>query len=212
MKNILLRCWSYCIVRLMVISFSLLILLALFREPLFKGVGSFLFAADPVQPTEACFILGGNSYERGMAGVLLHNTLPDMLFYPTGGNFPLQIQALDTMMTEAQLTAHLMVRRGVTDSLVHPLNIGTSTMEESDGILAFCKEKGLKKITVISSALHLRRVRWVFEDKFRKAGIEVVLHGSNAQDFNSTDWWKSEEGLILGQNELVKLIYYFFKY
>lgn len=212
MKQFLVKYWSFCWVKISLFFVALIAVLLVFRESVFKGVGNYLAAADPVELTDACFILGGNSYERGMEGVLLYQRLGAMHFFPTGGNYPLQIQALDTVLTEAELTAHLLRRKGVPDSLVHPLNIGTSTMEESEGILAYCREKGLRKITVISSALHLRRVRGVFENKFREQGITVLFHGSNAQDFNSTNWWKSEEGLILGQNELVKLLYYFFKY
>lgn len=124
----------------------------------------------------------------------------------------MQIQALDTVMTEAELTGHLLRKKGVPAALVHPLSIGTSTMEESEGILNYCKENNLNDITVVSSMLHLRRVRRVFEDKFTAAGIQVHFHGSNAQEFNADNWWTNEEGLIMGQNELVKLVYYTLKY
>lgn len=124
----------------------------------------------------------------------------------------MQIQALDTVMTEAELTGHLLRKKGVPAELVHPLSIGTSTMEESEGILKYCQEHQLTDITVVSSMLHLRRVRRVFEEKFAAEGIHVHFHGSNAQEFNANNWWTNEEGLIMGQNELVKLLYYAIKY
>jgi len=65
---------------------------------------------------------------------------------------------------------------------------------------------------VVSSELHLRRVRWVFEDKFEDAAIKVHFYGAKNPDYNRTNWWHHEEGLIMTNNEVVKLFYYFFKY
>jgi hypothetical protein len=52
----------------------------------------------------------------------------------------------------------------------------------------------------------------VFEDKFKEAGIKVNFHGATSAEYDPTNWWKNEEGLIMTNNELVKLLYYFIKY
>jgi uncharacterized SAM-binding protein YcdF (DUF218 family) len=212
MRNILARLWRKCWFKLFLGVSCALVLVVLFRNPLLRGIGHWLGQEDQLQLTDACFVLGGNSFERGLEACKVYFQISQQQFYPTGGNYPLQIQALDTVMTEAQLTAHLMHRKGVPLSSVHPLSVGTSTMEESNEILRMCTDSGWKKITVISSALHLRRIRQVFAQKFQDKGIEIVFHGSDAADYNKENWWKSEEGLIMGQNELVKIVYYWLKY
>ncbi|MFM7234971.1 MAG: hypothetical protein ACKOZM_10295, partial [Flavobacteriales bacterium] len=63
-----------------------------------------------------------------------------------------------------------------------------------------------------SSAFHLRRVRMVFEDKFFDAGITVHFLGAAPIEYNELNWWNNEEGLIMTNNELVKLLYYMVKY
>jgi len=115
-------------------------------------------------------------------------------------------------MYEAELTKHFMVRRGVAADKIETLTGATSTQEESDEILAYCKQHGFKKVSVLSSAFHLRRVRWVFHDKFNAAGIQVLFLAAPDRTFNANNWWKDEEGLITCNNEYIKLAYYLVKY
>ncbi len=189
-----------------------LMVLFAFRNTLLVGIGDWLDAGEAPTPTEVCFILGGNSYERGLQGVEIHKQFPSQQFIATGGNYPLQIQALDTMMTEAQLTRHIMVRKGVPSEQIGMLQSAHSTMDESEEILAYCTSNGIKNISVVSSSLHLKRVSWVFNEKFEAAGITVHYTGANAIDYDYSNWWKNEEGLIMVNNELVKLLYYAIKY
>lgn len=191
---------------------AVLLVLFLMRNKILVGIGDWLDAGEAPQYTEACFILGGNSYERGLQGVEMYKLFPQQRFVATGGNYPLQIQALDTMMTEAQLTRHIMCRKGVPSEQIDMLQTAHSTMDESEEILAYCKTNGIKNITIVSSSLHLKRVSWVFNDKFEEAGITVHYTGANAIEYDYTNWWKNEEGLIMVNNELVKLLYYAIKY
>ncbi len=188
-------------------------LLFVFKNNLLRGLGNWLVANDELVQTQTCFILGGNSYERGLEGVKIYWKFNDLKFVCTGGNYPLQIRALqDSLMSEAELSRHLMIKRGVPAAQIEIIEGSKSTMDESEAIIKYCNRQNLNDITVVSSSFHLRRVRWVFEDKFAKAGIKVHFHGANSEDYDSNNWWRSEEGLIMANNELVKLCYYFIKY
>lgn len=208
MKNLLAKRWF----RWILYVSAFILVLILFRNPILRGIGNYLVAEDHAELTEACFVLGGNSFERGTQAVKLSAIYPEQKFVTTGGNYPLQIQAFDTTMYEAELTKHFMVKRGVAADKIVTLTNSTSTLEESDEILAYCKEHGVKKISVLSSAFHLRRVRWVFEKKFSKEGIQVLFFAAPDRTFNADNWWKDEEGLITCNNEYIKLLYYFLKY
>ncbi|MEN9347654.1 MAG: hypothetical protein RLZZ77_1165 [Bacteroidota bacterium] len=204
--------WQKKWVKALVIVSVLLIGLFLFRNPILRGLGVYLVSDNPLEKTDAICVLGGNSFERGLEGAEVYKQFTGTPVIATGGNFPLQIQAFDTLMTEAQLTRLVLEKHGVPDSMIVTLNGSTSTMEESDEILAYCKEHQLKKITLISSTFHLRRIRWVFEEKFQEAGIEVRLHGATDKEFDAENWWKNEQGLITTNNEYIKLLYYIIKY
>jgi uncharacterized SAM-binding protein YcdF (DUF218 family) len=142
----------------------------------------------------------------------LFKEFPQQKFTTTGGNYPYQILCLDTTMLECELTRHFMLSQGVPAEQVDTLSSAHSTMDESNEILSWCKTNNTKHITVISSAFHMRRVRMVFEDKFDEAGIRINFHGAAPIEYTELNWWQNEEGLIMTNNELVKLFYYFIKY
>jgi uncharacterized SAM-binding protein YcdF (DUF218 family) len=204
--------WSKRWFKILSVFMLILIVLFLFRNKILRGMGNYLVAVDPLEKTEMCFVLGGNSYERGISAIKVFEQFPDQPFATTGGNYPYQILCLDTMMFEAELTKHWMVSQGIPATQIDTLTSAHSTMDESHEILQFCQQRGIKKITIISSSFHMRRVRWVFEEKFEEAGIQIVFHGAAAVDYDQNNWWQNEEGLIMANNEFVKLLYYLVKY
>ncbi len=208
MKQLIKRLWF----RWVLVFTGILLLLFILRNPILRGIGNYLVADDSPSQVDACFILGGNSFERGLTAIQLAHQFPNQYFVATGGNFPLQIQALDTLMTEAELTRHFMIRKGVEAHRIATLSASTSTQEESEEILSYCQKNNLRRIAILSSSFHTRRVRWVFEKKFKKAGIEVLFFASPTEQFDASNWWKNEEGLITCNNEYLKLIYYTFRY
>lgn len=206
------KIWSKRWVKVLTIFFGFFFVLYLFRNTILHKMGTYLVAEDPLEQTDMCFVLGGLSYERGLEAYHVYQQFPQQKFATTGANYPTQLMALDTVIMEANLTRHMMLGKGIPAENVTPLLMGTSTMEESEGILKFCQENHFTRITILSSAFHLRRVKNVFEEKFADAGIEVRYHGSTSSDFSPENWWKDEEGLITTNNEYIKLLYYAIKY
>ena len=206
------KLWSKRWFKVLSILIALLIIFILSLNSIFRVVGKWLNATDASEQTEMCFVLGGNSYERGLAATDLHKQFPQQKFTATGGNYPYQILCLDTTMLECELTRHFMISQGVPETQIDTLSSAHSTMDESNEILAWCKANNAKHITVISSAFHMRRVRMVFEDKFEEAGITINFHGAAPIEYNELNWWQNEEGLIMTNNELVKIFYYSIKY
>jgi uncharacterized SAM-binding protein YcdF (DUF218 family) len=206
------KLWSYRWFKILTALAIVLLTLIICLKPILRGVGHWLNASDPAEPTEMCFVLGGNSFERGLAAVAIWKQFPEQKFITTGGNFPYQILCLDTMLLECELTKQWMVSNGIAATQIDTLSSAHSTMDESNEILDWCIQHQVHHITVISSAFHMRRVRMVFEDKFEKADIRINFHGATAVDYTDDNWWHSEEGLIMTNNELVKLFYYVIKY
>jgi hypothetical protein len=52
----------------------------------------------------------------------------------------------------------------------------------------------------------------VFRSLLEDAGIQVLIRGAPSSLYDESLWWESETGLIMVNNEYVKLGYYFLKY
>jgi uncharacterized SAM-binding protein YcdF (DUF218 family) len=112
---------------------------------------------------------------------------------------------------EADLSRMSLLKFGVPSEKIESLHIGTSTREESDAILSYCKSKGFKKIMVVSDKFHTNRIDYAFRKIYEEAGVELILRGCPSTAYSEEMWWANEEGLIMVNNEYVKLMYYYIR-
>lgn len=200
------------LLRTLAFSFGVLALLFIFRGSILRGLGSFLVADDPIKHSDAIVVLGGNSYERGSAAVKLWEQGMTDHVLCTGGNVPVNFLAIDTLIYEAHVTESMLIKRGIPSEHITALTGSTSTKEESAEVSEWCSNRKIDTLTVISSAMHLRRVRMVFEEAFAERDINVRFYPAAPKSYTVDAWWKSEEGLIMVNNEYVKYFYYLIKY
>lgn len=189
-----------------------LLFLWLFRYPLMRAAGNFLITEDPLTRVDAVFVLGGSVFDRGVEAARVHGLGLSDRFIFTGAPVPNSLEALAIDSTEAQCTRHAAVEAGLPLEQTTVLNVGTSTYEEFEALLEYAQAERLDTVMVISSSFHLRRIGRVFRKPFRKVGITVLLHGAPSSFYDEQRWWAAEEGLIMVNNEYVKLAYYLLKY
>jgi len=194
----------------------LLLTFFIFRVPILKGLGSFLVKESKLEQADAIFILGGNVFDRPMAALDLYHKGYANKLIPLGANTGLTMLAWhngdeDKSFSDALVMQEFLLSRNVPFEDVIPINEGTSTKEESESILKFCKDNKYKTIIVVSDSFHLRRISYVFVDRFADAGIKVILRGASHSEYNEEYWWQFEQGLIMLNNEYVKLAYYWLK-
>ena len=159
------------------ITLTFFICVFIYRHAILCGIGEFLTEAESPAITssnQTFFVLGGNGYERGKGAARLAQEFPTAEFICTGGGDTLnEMRAIGLNLTSANLTRKCMLENGVDSLRVSELGEATSTYEESEEILAYCKNNQLKEISVVSSDFHLRRMNLVFTDKFQENGITV---------------------------------------
>lgn len=199
--------------RALLILFVVLIMLFLLRIPILKEAGNFLISeTKELQEAEILIVLSGGAYDRGLhAAELFEEGYAPRIVCP-GGNTPPDFEALGMEMLESELTKHFMTDLGVPEEKILVIPEATSTMEESDVILEYMEGQNIESCIIVSSKFHTRRVRGVFEDKLRDAGISVQFSGAPSQTYEESAWWTNEYGLLTVNNEYVKLLYYWLKY
>lgn len=191
---------------------AIAIMLLLFRVPIMRAAGNFLIYEDDLKKVTYAFVLSGGPWDRGNEAVrIFEKGFADTLVC-TGENIPHDFKALGLDMLESEITEKNMLNKGVPKSQILLLKKGTSTREESEEILAFCKSRSVKSIIVLSTDFHTRRIKQVFKNKFEKEGIEVIVWAAPSSKYDAQNWWKSEDGLIALNNEYIKQLYYLVKH
>ncbi len=202
-----LRKWG---IRLGILLVFLLVLF-LVRVPILKGLAGFLDHTDVPIKVDAGFVLSGAASERTQRAMEMYPAFAPVLV-TTGEMVSQALLALDQHYTSAEVMRDALLRAGADSSDVRMLPRGTSTYEESEEILGYSVGSGYKRVMIVSSLHHTRRIHHVFERKFREADIEVVVIGAQPLDYDPGNWWNDEEGLIFVMNEYAKLVYYWWKY
>lgn len=199
-------------VRLVVLVALLAAAAWMLRLPMLRAMGRFLITESPPAKVDAVFVLGGSVKDRGVEAARVFQQGLGTRFVFTGAPVPTALDALGIDSTEAACTRNSAVEAGLPLELTTVMNVGTSTFEEAEALLAYAKSQQWDTVMVLTSCFHLRRTGRVFRQTFNKAGIAVLLHGAPSTEYDEARWWESEQGLIMVNNEYVKLVYYLLKY
>lgn len=195
---------------------ALLLVIALliygFRHPLLRGIGHFLIVEDPVAHADAIYVLGGSAVDRGKEAARLYRQGLSDKVVCTGSTVPTDLEAMGIDRTESDCAARVVEADGVPADRVVSLHRGTSTLEEAIALLDQARTDGADTVIIVSDHFHTRRIQYVFHDRFREAGITVLVHGAPSRYFDTDAWWRTEEGLLMVYNEYLKLVYYHIKY
>ncbi len=195
-----------------IVIISVFLLIYVFRYPLLRQIGKGLMYEDELEQVDALFVLGGGALHRGNEAVKIYNDGFAPYIYCTSGNFSQDLESLGIRYYESEISRMNIVRQGIPEESVVALRTGTSTAEESDTILNFCKANQIESCIVLSSRFHTGRVKSVFKNKFEDEGIKIIIRGAPSLLYDEANWWKDERGLIMVNNEYVKKLYYLVKY
>jgi uncharacterized SAM-binding protein YcdF (DUF218 family) len=182
-----------------------------FKTTILQSFSNFLMKQDLPEKADLMVVLSGSAFDRGNEGARLYKEGYAKHIICPGGNLEDILLALGDTMYESDVCKKNIVRNGVPDSLVTVLHYGTSTREEADTILGYCREHQIKKIIVVTTLFHTRRAGNVYRKRFEKEGITVLMRGAHASDYDENLWWQSEYGMIGLNNEYMKTLYYFLK-
>ncbi len=185
----------------------------IFRVPILQSIGNFLIKEDQLSKSDAIFVLGGNIFDRSTHGVYLYQQDYADTILPLGETVEKILIAANVNKPDAILAKeYMMGELNTPANVIKPIIKGTSTKEEADAILNYSIKNNYRKIIVVSDKFHLRRISNTFKAEFDKNGIEVLLSGAPNSSYREDFWWKYEQGLIMVNNEYVKLLYYMVKY
>jgi uncharacterized SAM-binding protein YcdF (DUF218 family) len=206
------RKWPRRLLWLAVFCFLLSVFCFIFRGPLLTGLAKAWIVNDPLEKADAIVVLGGGLetrpfeaarlYHEGLAPKVL---LMDVKLAPT--------TKLGITAPEMDLTRQVLLKQEVPgpDCITVGHGVG-STYDESRAVRAWLAETGARKVIIPTDLFHTRRVRWLFHKQLKGTGATVKVRAVAPSEYSASDWWTHEEGLIAFQNEVVKSIYYLFKY
>ncbi len=183
-----------------------------FRGQLLAGIANAWIVRDPLSHADAIVVLGGGMQTRPFEAARLYRDgyAPQVL---VASPEPKPTDKMGLTVDDTEVTKRILSMQGMPDSAIAEFgNEVSSTYEEAVALRDWVRKRGAKKIIIVSDAFHSRRVRWLFQKEIRPAGAEILTAIAPPLKYTVSEWWRTEQGLIEFQNELIKYSYYRLRY
>jgi uncharacterized SAM-binding protein YcdF (DUF218 family) len=183
------------------------------REPLLRGAADLWIVSDPVAGhADAVAVLGGGLETRPLAAAELYErgVVSKILVSQVARG---HLSKIGTIPGHSELNRNALRSLGVPDSAVEMFGrANASTRDEAYALREWADRHPTSVIVIPTEIFPTRRVRWIFDRAFNGDSARFQIVAIEPHGYTRATWWKSEVGLIAFQNEILKYLYYRFRY
>jgi uncharacterized SAM-binding protein YcdF (DUF218 family) len=182
------------------------------REALLRGAAELWVVSDVPRPADAVAVFGGGLsvrpaaaaeyYREGLVKkILISNIRPD------------STETLGIAPSHTSLNRAAVLKFGVPETAIELFGTDLSnTNQEVVALRDWALRVHARSIIVPTQDFSSRRLRWMLKRGFAGTGILVQVTALSPSDYDYRGWWRSDQGLLAFQNEVIKYVYYRFKY
>ncbi|NLG68753.1 MAG: YdcF family protein [Firmicutes bacterium] len=181
-----------------------LVLLAV-HPVLLAALGRWLVVADSPVPADAIVVLGGDWQGRIQQGIRLYREGWAPLLLVTGG------MAIAPGRVQAAYLAEVARRAGVPSQAILTQRESRSTWEDAALTVGLARERGWRRVLLVTSDWHSRRAAMVFRRGWGPAGVEVRSVPSAEWRFDLERWWQDPDGGETVIIEWIRLVWYWLR-
>ena len=174
----------------------------------FLNVGRWLVVEDPLQKASAIAVLSGRMpgraleaarvYKQGFASRvwLTHSTEPGETMKKLSIAFA----------GEETYNKQILMHEGVPESAIQVLEPPiVNTADEMKTIGAAVRNENQRKVIIVTSKVHTRRVRTLWNRLAARDGVAIV-HGDSDDSFDPAHWWRNSSSALDVVREILGLL------
>lgn len=178
-------------------------------------LGAWLVVEDPLQKSDAIFVLGGTMFERPLEAVDLYHEgwAPRILLMrqiADRGEIELRRRGVP-FQREIDVQTDVLNRLGVPSSAIEILGEQDSTKDEADALRALVVANHWSRVIVVTSKQHTRRARLVMNRRVADTGGQVIVRASRYDKTDVDGWWRHRGTLRFTLFETQRLIAYWLR-
>jgi uncharacterized SAM-binding protein YcdF (DUF218 family) len=182
------------------------------RELLLRGMADLWIVSDPVSRAGAVAVLGGGLDVRPFAAAELYRKglVNKILISQVEEGREVTLGAVPG---HTELNRAVLLKLGVPDAAIETFGTANkNTFEEALALRDWALRNGASAVIVPTEIFSTRRVSWIFHRELAGSPVDVEVMALDSPKYTRFEWWKTEQGLISFQNEVLKYIYYRLKY
>lgn len=195
----------------LVLGGVLVLVLWSYRVPLLTGLAHSWEINVPLAKADAIVILGGGSATRPFeAARLYHQGWAPRILIAQVESSPLN--QIGIQPRESEVSRAVLDKLGIPAAAIVSLGSDvSSTQDEALALRDWLQTQKLSTVIIPTDFTHTRRVDWLMRRTLSEDTQALVVSLTN-QQYNQSNWWQKEPGLIAFQNEVIKLLLYWWRY
>lgn len=184
-----------------------------FYEPVFLGIGDFLYTTEnPTETADVIWILGSFD-ERYIHGVGLYEQgLGERMVMTLGRRYVPRLLRTELIETNVDVVRQYALSKGFVEGVDFSIYPAESTYDEAVQARDFLSRNQLDSAIIVSSPGHMKRVEMIFNhlisDDKKLTFVSVPLGESGFRRY----WWKDQFSLGRVIYEYLSLAYYYIRY
>ena len=176
-------------------------------------LGSFLAAEDELARADAIFVFAGTQAERPLEAVDLFEAGYAPVIVLTRPTDEEAVELLSrrgiVLPTRFALMRDVLRKLGIPDTaIVVPDRLHDNTAQEAESLRTLAVARGWRRVILVSSKYHLRRVRMATRRALRGTNVEILLRASRYDPAMPSRWWRRRSDLRQILWEVPKVIGY----
>jgi uncharacterized SAM-binding protein YcdF (DUF218 family) len=182
----------------LLLFFGFLAVLYTARHPLMRLAAQFWVVDEPAAKSDALIVLGDDNYaaDRAFHAAELYREGVAPVVVPCGRMLRQNLSIADVMQ-------HDLESFGVpATSIVKLTHRAQNTQEEAVEAARLIQTRGWKRVLLVTSNYHARRVRFIY-GRVLPSSVTFRVSGARDSQFDPTRWWETRQGQKLFLNELV---------
>jgi uncharacterized SAM-binding protein YcdF (DUF218 family) len=169
------------------------------RELLLQQAAYLWIVSDRLTHADAIVVLGGNSQTRPPVAADL---------YQRG-----LAQKVLVSHSDYDLNRAALLKLGIPASAIEAFGqANRNTREEAVALREWADRSGASAFVIPSEPFMTRRVRWIFGREFSGRTATIEVQPFDPPHYSHEGWWRTEQGSLAFQNEVLKYFYYRWKY
>ena len=159
-------------------------------------IGAWLVVSDPLVASDAIFVLDGRTPSREVEAVALyHKGLAPVVGLSLARDPQKTARSIARMPTPQEAARAILVTLGVPERAILLMTTEvTNTEEELDVIAEAAKARGFRRVILVSSGSHTRRIRMMWDARHERT-LPALVRPNGYDTFEPRRWWRSRRSL-----------------
>src|SRR5438876_6341261 len=175
-----------------------------------RAVGPRLVVVDPLVKSDAILVLDGTSPHRELEATMLFRAgwAPRIIVSHARGDLAEEARREFDLPPEHDGVLRVLRHAGVPQTAIVQLDrIVDNTLQELEAAFDYARGQGFRRIIIVSSPYHTRRVRFIWRTRFERE-LPAVIRATRYELVEPTRWWRSRRSIEDVTHEIAAIAHF----